>query len=313
MTLVETTARREGPAPELSILVPTYDWDVRLLVAELLDGMAALSDPRSAELVVLVDGNPALARQGEVVAMAEARGLALAFDEAAPNRGRAGARNHLAELAHGAHVLFLDADGLPDNPDFVARALAAARAQPDAVVCGGRTGKRVAPAPRDSRLFEAHSRKREWIPAEARNRDPAGNFLSANFHLRRDLFRSVPFDARFTGWGWEDTDWALRIGAHAPIVHVDNPVTHMEHHADARWLDRLDRSAENYRMLWQAHPDAVARHRLMPLIRALYPFRGSAWLRAALLRVALWPALPAGLRLKVAKLRQALLYSAVLS
>ena len=310
--MMRETAARAVARPELSILVPTYDRDIRPLAAELLDDMAALPEPGAVELLVLVDGNPALAGQEEVLAMAEARGLAAGFALAPRNLGRAGARNALAEAARGAHILFLDADSLPDAPGFVARALAEARAAPEAVTCGGRTGQRCPPAPRDARLFEAHSRMREWVPAAQRNLDPEGNFLSANFQLRRELFLRAPFDARFTGWGWEDTDWALRIRPHAALRHVENSVSHMEHHTDAAWLGRLDRSVGNYALLAAAHPQAVRRHRLWPLMRALRPISGWGWLKAALLRLALWPALPAGLRLKLAKLRQAMVYAAVI-
>jgi GT2 family glycosyltransferase len=274
--------------------------------------MAALPEPRDVELLVLVDGNTALAGQAEVLAMAEAQGLAAGFALAPQNLGRSGARNALAAAAKGEHILFLDADSLPDAPGFVARALAAARAAPEAVTCGGRTGRRCPPAPRDSRLFEAHSQKREWIPAAERNRDPEGNFLSANFQLRRDLFLAAPFDARFTGWGWEDTDWALRIRPHAALRHVENTVSHMEHHTDAAWLGRLDRSVGNYALLAAAHPEAVRRHRLWPLMRLVRPISGWGWLKALLLRLALWPMLPAGLRLKLAKLRQAMVYASAI-
>lgn len=310
--MMQETPARATARPELSILVPTYDRDIRPLATELLDDMAALPEPGAVELLVLVDGNPALAGQEEVLALAKVRGLAAGFALAPQNLGRSGARNALAQAAKGAHILFLDADSLPDEPGFVARALAAAREAPDAVTCGGRTGKRCPPAPRDSRLFETHSAKREWIPAADRNRDPEGNFLSANFQLRRDLFLAAPFDARFTGWGWEDTDWALRIRPHAPVRHVDNTVSHMEHHADAAWLGRLDRSVGNYALLAEAHPEAVRRHRLWPLMRALRPISGWDWLKAFLLRLALWPALPAELRLKLAKLRQAMVYAAAI-
>ncbi len=311
MTMQESAAR-PGARPALSILVPTFDRDIRPLAVELLADMANLPDPLAAELLVLVDGNPALAGQDEVLAMADARGLSAAFAMAPRNLGRSGARNALAGAARGEHVLFLDADGLPDAPGFVARALDAAREAPDAVTCGGRTGLRCPPAPADARLFEAHSRMREWLPAAARNLDPAGNFLSANFQLRRALFLCAPFDARFTGWGWEDTDWALRIAPHAPLRHVDNAVSHMEHHRDADWLRRLDQSVGNYALLAAAHPAAVRRHRLWPLMRALRPVSGWGWLKAALLRPALCPRLPAELRLKLAKLRQAMVYAAVI-
>ncbi len=310
--MMQDTPARVTAQPELSILVPTYDRDIRALAAELLADMAALPAPGAVELLVLVDGNPALAGQEEVLAMAAALGLAAGFALAPQNLGRSAARNALAEAAKGGHILFLDADSLPDEPGFVARALAAARAAPEAVTCGGRTGQRCPPAPRDARLFETHSRKREWIPAAERNRDAHGNFLSANFQLRRDLFLAAPFDARFTGWGWEDTDWALRIRPHAPLHHMDNTVSHMEHHTDAAWLGRLDRSVGNYALLAAAHPEAVRRHRLWPLMRAVRPISGWGWLKSLLLRLALWPALPPALRLKLAKLRQAMVYAAVI-
>lgn len=310
--MMQETPARATSRPELSLLVPTYDRDIRPLAAELLADMAALPEPGAVELLVLVDGNPALTGQEEVLAMAEAQGLAAAFALAPQNLGRSGARNALADAARGAHILFLDADSLPDAAGFVARALAAAREAPEAVTCGGRTGRRCPPAPRDARLFEAHSRKREWIPATERNRDPEGNFLSANFQLRRDLFLRAPFDARFTGWGWEDTDWALRIRPHARVHHVDNSVSHMEHHTDAAWLGRLDRSVGNYALLAEAHPEAVRHHRIWPLMRALRPISGWGWLKGMLLSLALWPALPVGLRLNLAKLRQAMVYAAVI-
>lgn len=309
--LYTSPEHRAGPPPRLSILVPTYDRDIRPLAAELLAGMAALPEPAQVELLVLIDGNPALRDQEQILNQAAAQGLAAGLAPSARNLGRAEARNTLARLARGEILLFLDADSLPDRPDFVARALAAA-VEPQAVVCGGRTGQRLDPPPRDSLLFHTHSQKREWISAEARNIDPEGNFLSANFQVGRALFLATPFDERFRGWGWEDTEWALRIGRVARMRHIDNSVSHMEYHRDASWLGRLDRSVENYRLLYATHPEAVRRHRIFPLVKALLPVSRWRWPQGLLLRLALWTALPPRWRLQLAKLRQALVYGAVL-
>ncbi|MBP0447231.1 glycosyltransferase [Roseomonas sp. SSH11] len=309
--LLSSSRHGTGPAPHLSILVPTYDRDVRPLCAELLADIGALPDPSRVELLVLIDGNPALQQQEEIVARAEALGIAAGLAVAASNLGRSKARNALAQLARGRFLQFLDADGLPDAPGFVARALEAAQ-DPGVVVCGGRTGRRMDPAPPDARLFELQSQRREWIPAEERNRDPNGTFLSANFTVARDLFLAHPFDERFEGWGWEDTEWALRIGRAARMRHVDNTVSHMEHHADAAWLRKLIGSAENYARLYRLYPEEVMRHRLFPLIRMMRPVAGWQGGRHMLRRLVLQNRLPASRRLLLLKILQAMEYAHIL-
>jgi glycosyltransferase involved in cell wall biosynthesis len=305
---LQSPARLAGPTPHLSVLVPTYDRDVRPLCAELLAEMGTLGTPGQVELLVLIDGNPALVPQDDIIAESERRGLPAGLANATRNLGRSGARNALAKLARGKFLLFLDADGLPDSPGFVTRALAGAD-DPAVVVCGGRTGQRMAPAPADSRLFELHSRIREWISAEERNRDPSGTFLSANFIVSREIFLAHSFDESFEGWGWEDTEWALRIRAVARVHHVDNTVSHMEHHRDAAWLAKLEGSAMNYARLYRLYPEEVGRHRLFSLIRAMRRIPDWCDLRGPLRSLVLARALPARVRLFLLKVLQAMQYA----
>ncbi len=301
---------RGGQAVRLSILVPTYDRDVRPLCRELLADAAALPAPAEVELLVLVDGNPALQGQEEVAAAAGALGLSAAVWRAPRNLGRAEARNALARLARGGFLLFLDADGLPDAPGFVARCLAEAQ-DPARVACGGRSGRRTTPAALDARLYERHSQLREWIPAAERNRVPDLAFVSANFVAARALCLAEPFDPGFTGWGWEDMEWAMRVSRRARVVHVDNTVTHDEHHRDVDYLRRLEGSAGNFVRLWRRHPELAARLRLIPLMQALRPVARWHWLRAALRAVALATPLPVRLRLLALKGVQAVSFAAV--
>lgn len=299
--------------PRLSILVPTYDRDVVPLCQELMADMASLPDPLSVELLVLIDGNPTLDGQGAVLEAASMTRPGLILDvtlaTSPHNLGRGEARNTLARLSRGETLLFLDADGMPDAPGFVARALAEP-VPAGAVVCGGRSGRRCPPAPPDARLFEHHSRTREWRPAATRNQDPAGHFLSANFMVARETFLAHPFDEAFKGWGWEDAEWALRIARVASIRHVENSVSHMEHHRDADWLGRLERSATNYRRLFALHPEAVRRHPLFRLIRHLRRVETKPGLAPTLRRMALAHGrLPVRARLLAMRLYQALVYT----
>ena len=312
---LQSTEWAAATTPVLSILVPTYDHDVVPLCRELLADMATL--PAGAvELLVLIDGNPALAGQESMITEANRLGLPAALALSAANLGRSMARNRLARMARGRFLHFLDADSLPDAPGFVGRTLAALRdggSRDDLVLCGGRTGKRLGAPPSDARLFALHSQRREWISADQRNLDPCGNFLSANFVVPRALFFDMPFDEQFSGWGWEDTEWALRVASRGKIMHIDNTVSHMEHHKDAVWLSRIDRAAVNYIRLYQLHAEAVGRHRIFPLIRALQPLRGLPPLAALLRCLAVSTLLPPGIRLIFLKQFQALRYGAAMN
>ena len=297
-------------SPQLSILIPTYDHDVMDLCHELLADMATLH-MGAVELLVLIDGNPALEGQHALITSGDIAGLPVALAMATVNLGRSMARNTLARLARGRFLMFLDADSLPDAPCFVGRALAAL-GSPDVVLCGGRTGLRHTAPPLDARLFHLHSKKREWIAASERNQDPAGCFLSANFIVARDLFLASPFDENFKAWGWEDTEWAIRVSRGSRIHHFDNSVSHMEHHKDNIWLGRLERAAPNYARLYELYPKVVGRHRIFLLIYMLRTFSGCIPLAWLLRHCIFTTFIPAGLRLSFLKFLQALHYTRVI-
>src|SRR5689334_21860439 len=69
---ISQSAAWAAAQPRLSILIPTYDWDVRQLCSELLAQIGALAEPGLVELVVLVDGNPKLVGLDDLLAIPEA-------------------------------------------------------------------------------------------------------------------------------------------------------------------------------------------------------------------------------------------------
>ncbi|MGB3627395.1 MAG: glycosyltransferase family A protein [Henriciella sp.] len=228
------------------------------------------------------------------------------------NLGRAGARNRLLALAETDWVLFLDADMRPDDDQFLVRYLDALRAADGpALIAGGFSLKHVKPT-KETELHAAQALKSECLPADTRAKQPGHHVFTSNILVHADILKAVGFDAGFTGWGWEDVDWGLRVAADYPVLHIDNPATHLGLDATPALIDKFGGSAANFAYLAERHPDAVKQ---MPLWRMARGFRHlparPLW-RGLTKAMAKTGALPLGLRLNALKTYRALCYAEAL-
>ncbi|ROS26069.1 glycosyltransferase family 2 protein [Cellulomonas sp. PhB150] len=205
----------------------------------------------------------------------------------------AAARNAGADLAVrlGADVLvFLDADCVP-GAELLDRYAAAARARPEAVLCGpvtylppdvdvdepaelvSRTDPHPArPAPADGALRDA-------LPEEY----PL--FWSLSFAVTAATWRSGPrFDEKYEGYGAEDTDLAFQMRASGtPLVWVGGAHAYHQHHPTQSppWqhLDDILRNGARFAARWGTWPmsgwlDAFA-------AAGAISWDGSTWRRSA--------------------------------
>src|SRR5690606_22880811 len=99
---------------------------------------------------------------------------------------------------------------------------------------------------RDAALHRALSASGDCLDAAARRRNPAQYVFTSNLLVRADVLRAVPFDAGFSGWGWEDAEWAARAAGRFAIVHIDNPAVHLGLESADTLLRRFRESAANY-------------------------------------------------------------------
>lgn len=212
----------------LSVVVTTYNRPDALRAV--LDGLAAQTD-RHFEVIVADDGSREDTR---ALVEATARGFAVPLVHVwQPDEGfRAGAaRNRAAERAHGEYLVFLDGDCVPRR-DFVARHRALA--ERGWMVAGNRV-----------LLSEGFTAQvlRERLPVhawtagdwkQARRRGDINRTLplahaplgalrklaaarwqrvrTCNLGVWRDDFeRVLGFDESFEGWGFEDSDLAVRL------------------------------------------------------------------------------------------------------
>lgn len=291
-----------GATPRLSVLIPFMRDDPTPLL------WALDRETQPVEVVLLDDGSgdPGLAtRVSDAVG---ALRLPARFVRLSANEGRSKGRNRLARHARADRFLFIDADMLPDSDHFLADWLALIDARDPAAAFGGFSLAQT-PRTRENALHRAMALRNDCHTAAERARDPAKHVFTANLMVRRDVFDSIGFDERFTGWGWEDVEWGIRVAARWPIVHADIPASHLGLDPAPVMARKYEQSAANFARVVADHRAVVGSYPSYRVARALkrVPLRG-LW-RPLIKAFALADALPVAPRAFALRLYRAALYA----
>ena len=241
--------------PRLSVLIPFLRDDPTELLA-LLEREA--TDLKAEVEVVLLDdgtGDPDLTARLET--QVAALSLPMRLLSSLVNLGRSRGRNRLTTEARGRHWLFLDSDMRPDNPDFLQTWLALARIDDPAVAFGGFSLDQT-PHERRTAVHRAMALRSDCRLSAERARQPEKHVFTSNLLVRHDVFEVEAFDADFAGWGWEDVEWGMRVARRWPIVHIDNPATHMGLDTVDALAAKYEQSAANFARVAAKHPEVVA-------------------------------------------------------
>ena len=288
--------------PSLSILIPFKGDDPTGLLALLG------RETGSAEVVILDDGTGDAALADRVRKVIDTLAFPARFVSLARNEGRACGRNRLVSHARAGHFLFLDSDMAPDSATFVRNWLALIETDNPAVAFGG-FSLIQAPPRSEHALHRAMAGHSDCLSAEVRARVPEKNIFTSNLLVRRDVFEAEVFDEGFTGWGWEDVEWGMRVSRRWPILHIENTATHLGLDGAATMALKYEQSVANFARVVDRHPAVVAAYpsykvarllRLAPL-RALW----RPWLKA----YALIEAAPLKSRALAMRLYRAALYA----
>lgn len=257
--------REQAAAPILSVLTPFRGHDPSPML------LAMANAPAGVEFVLLDDGSGSAALLAKIIGATEATNAPVRIVVRGENQGRAAARNRLIAEARGEYVLFLDADMLPDAQAFLAIWLGVIATQEPLVAFGGLSLAHTARTPETS-LHYAMFGNSDCHRASTRARRPAQSTASANLLVQRAFLAAHPFDDGFTGWGFEDVDWALNASRHAEILHVDNPATHVGLDDVTTLMRKSAEAGPNFARLALKHPQQVRRfaaHRIARALRAM--------------------------------------------
>ena len=225
------------------------------------------------------------------------------------NRGRAHARNRLIEEAKTDWILFLDADMVPDAPNFL-RAYLRAAEQSDgpALIAGGFSLTQIKPT-RETLLHITQASRSECLPAAKRNEHPGRYVFTSNILVHADILKSVSFDDGYTGWGWEDVDWGLRVAEDFPVRHIENTATHLGLDETDTLLTKFGGSGANFARLAERHPEAVKTMTLHRMASTFSKLPARSAMRSLTRSMARTSTLPVGIRLYALKTYRALEYA----
>jgi glycosyltransferase involved in cell wall biosynthesis len=291
--------------PSLSVLIPFFGDDPVQLIEELAGQSADL------EIILLDDGGKDDQLAERVAAAVLALPAPARFVRLGANVGRAKGRNRLAAEARGRHLLFLDADMLPDSARFCADWQALISSENPAVAFGGFSLLRTPSRPEHD-LHRAMALRSDCLSPADRMQSPEKHVFTSNLLVRRDVFDSIAFDEAFAGWGWEDVEWAMRVSRQWQILHPDIPASHLGLDMAAVLSRKYEQSAANFARVVQAHPAIVSGYASHRVARVLKQIPGRSLIRRSARIAALSSAVPVALRAFAMRLYRAGLYAEVI-
>ncbi|MGB3343041.1 MAG: glycosyltransferase family 2 protein [Aequorivita sp.] len=205
----------------ISILIPTYNYDVLPLV-ENLHQQCKNSDV-TFEIIVVDDASTdkkSLEENSKINLLEDCE-----FEILKENIGRSKIRNLLAKKAKYEWLLFLDADTFPSTHEFINHYLNAF-SQGSPVIYGG-----VKYPINNSKKFSLrhhYGSVRETLPLAKRLENPYKSFISMGFAIKKSVFETIQFNENLSGYGYEDSIFASELQQNnISILHIDNPVLHL--------------------------------------------------------------------------------------
>ena len=204
----------------LSVLIPTYNYNARVLV----ESMAQLASAESITHEIIV-GDDASTCETEWLAAVEGREDVRVLHNPV-NLGRARNRNRMAEAARGEWLLFIDCDAQVETAFSLRTYLQAG--EHVLVVCGGLHHPASNPNPKASLRYAYERRADRYRSATHRQQHPYEQLSTFNLLVRRDVFLAIRFDEQCTQYGYEDVLFGADLQRHGiSILHIDDPLLHV--------------------------------------------------------------------------------------
>ena len=250
----------------LSIIIPVRNWDLGLLLAALMSEIGSRGIEDCLEIIIVDDHSdePYRRLNRSHVRMSGC----ISYYELPGQVGRAAIRNDLLARAEGQYILFLDADVVPDSSNFLESYFVCIR-RGEEVVCGGISYRSRVLDDKKYDFYIYKGTRTEWLPAVTREKASWRYLFTANVLIRRSVLDQIGFDERFSGYGYEDIEWGIRLDRKVGIRHIDNTCSHLGLVEKQASLLRMRRSVQNFMLLQKLHPEVFKQADIASLVTLL--------------------------------------------
>ena len=203
----------------LSILIPTYNYNVYPLVTELKNQADALGIDY--EILVQDDGSYLyLEENRKIYELGNC-----SFLENKENLGRSKVRNLLSTQAKFNWLLFLDSDTFPKNSDYILKYIQNISSK-TGIIYGGIEYQNEEPE-KNRILRWVYGKEREALSVNKRSKNKYLSFLTLNFLVNKSVFKNVKFNENIPNLRHEDTLFSYDLFKNnIPIDHLKNVVIH---------------------------------------------------------------------------------------
>ena len=228
----------------LSILIPTYNYNVFPLVNEISE--QCIYEKINFEIIVLDD-----ASQNFHVENNEINSLSnCSYAVLNQNIGRSAIRNLLSTKASFENLLFLDADVRTRSDQFIKNYIRFLKNNSNyGVVYGGIVYQENKPD-NNQLLRWIYGNKREALAAEKRNENVYVSFLTLNFLIKKKVFKTVRFNEDIPNLRYEDLLFSFDLmKKNIPLQHINNQVIHNGIETSEVFLQKTNDSLKGLKFL----------------------------------------------------------------
>lgn len=226
----------------LSILIPTYNYNVVPLVLEIQKQADSIG--MDYEILVQDDFSQKFIRENSSInSLTNCN-----FFINTQNLGRGKNINFLAEKSKYNWLLIMDCDTFPKQKSFIEKYLIQIK-ESQKIVFGGIEYQEEKPNQKQL-LRWVYGKARESLSVDNRNADPNGNALTSNLLVEKEIFTLNKFEDYITKYGYEDLIFLRNLKKKGITVkHINNPTYHLGIETSEQFLEKTKIALENLKSI----------------------------------------------------------------